>query len=34
MINFNDPKTKRVIAGIIAGILVVSMLLPMFASAL
>jgi hypothetical protein len=34
MINFHNPKTKRVIAGIIAGLLVITMLLPMVASAL
>lgn len=33
MINFNNPKTKRIIAGVIAGILVVCMLLPMVLSA-
>lgn len=32
--NFNNPKTKRVIAGVIAALLVVAMLLPMVASAL
>ena len=32
--NFNNPKTKRMIAGIIAGLLVIAMLLPMVASAL
>ncbi len=32
--NFHDPKTKRIIAGVIAAFLIVSMLLPMLASAL
>lgn len=32
--NFNNPKTKRVVAGVIAGLLVIAMLLPMVASAL
>ena len=32
--NFNNPKTKRVIAGIIAGLLILTMLVPLVASAL
>lgn len=32
--NFNNPKTKRMIAGIIAGLLVLTMLVPLVASAL
>lgn len=32
--NFNNPKTKRIVAGVIAGLLVIAMLLPMVASAL
>lgn len=32
--NFNNPKTKRIIAGVIAALLVVSMLIPLVASAL
>ena len=32
--NFNNLKTKRVIAGVIAALLVVAMLLPLVASAL
>ena len=32
--NFNNPKTKRMIAGIIAGLLVIAMLVPLVASAL
>ena len=34
MMNFNNPKTKRIIAGVIAAILIVCMLLPLVASAL
>ncbi len=34
MMNFNNPKTKRTIAGIIAALLVITMLLPLVASAL
>ena len=34
MMNFNNPKTKRIVAGVIAGLLVIAMLLPMVASAL
>ncbi len=29
MINFNDNKTKRIIAGVIVGLIVVSMIVPM-----
>jgi len=29
MMNFNDKKTKRIIAGIIVGVLVLSMVLPL-----
>ena len=32
--NFNNPKTKRMIAGIIAGLLVLTMLVPLVVSAL
>lgn len=32
--NFNNPKIKRIVAGVIAGLLVIAMLLPMVASAL
>ena len=32
--NFNNPKTKRMIAGIIAGLLVLAMLVPLVAAAL
>lgn len=31
--NFNNPKTKKMIAGIIAALLVITMLLPMVAAA-
>jgi hypothetical protein len=34
MMNMNNPKTKRMVAGIIAGILVVCMLLPLLSYAL
>ena len=34
MMNFNNPKTKRMVAGIIAALLVIAMLLPLVASAL
>ena len=34
MMNFNNPKTKRMIAGVIAALLVITMLLPLVASAL
>lgn len=34
MINFNNPKTKRVAAGVIALVLVLCMLLPMLSYAL
>ena len=32
--NMNDPKVKRIVAGVIAGILVISMLLPLLSYAL
>ena len=34
MMNLHNPKTKRMIAGIIAALLVIAMLLPLVASAL
>lgn len=34
MMNFNNPKTKRMIAGIIAALLIVTMVVPLVASAL
>lgn len=34
MMNFNNPKTKRMIAGVIAAILILCMLVPLVASAL
>ena len=34
MINFNNPKTKRIVAGVIAALLIITMLLPLVASAL
>ncbi len=34
MMNFNNPKTKRVVAGVIAGLLILCMLVPLVASAL
>ena len=34
MMNFHNPKTKRMIAGIIAMLLIITMLLPLVASAL
>ena len=34
MMNFNNPKTKRVIAGVIAAFLVICMLVPMLSYAL
>lgn len=34
MMNFNNPKTKRIIAGVIAGLLILCMLVPLVASAL
>ena len=34
MMNFNNPKTKRVIAGVIAALLIITMLVPLVASAL
>ncbi len=32
--NFHNPKTKRIITSIIAGILVLTMILPLFLAAL
>lgn len=32
--NFNNPKTKRIVAGVISALLIICMLLPMVASAL
>lgn len=32
--NFNDPKTKRIVAGVIAGVLIICMVLPLLLSAL
>lgn len=32
--NFNNPKTKRIIAGVISAILILCMLVPLLASAL
>lgn len=34
MKNFHNPKTKRVIAGVIAALLILCMLVPLVASAL
>lgn len=34
MMNFNNPKTKRIIAGVISAILILCMLVPLLASAL
>ena len=34
MMNFNNPKTKRIVAGVIAALLIICMLVPMAASAL
>lgn len=34
MINMNSPKTKKTVAGVIAGILVLSMVVGIFASVL
>lgn len=34
MMNFHNPKTKRIVAGVIAGFLIVCMLLPLVVSAL
>lgn len=34
MFNMNNPKTKRKIAGVIAGVLVLSMVVGIFASVL
>ncbi len=32
--NFNNPKTKRIVAGVISAILIICMLLPMLSYAL
>ena len=32
--NFNNPKTKRIVAGVISAILILCMLVPLLASAL
>lgn len=32
--NFNNPKTKRIVAGVISAILILCMLVPMVAAAL
>ena len=34
MMNFNNPKTKRIIAGVISALLILCMLVPLLASAL
>ncbi len=34
MINMNNPKTKKTVAGVIAGVLVLSMVVGLFASLL
>ena len=34
MMNFHNPKTKRMIAGVIAALLIMTMLVPLVASAL
>ena len=34
MINFHNPKTKRIIAGVIAAFLIICMLVPMLSYAL
>lgn len=34
MMNFNNPKTKRIVAGVISAILILCMLVPLLASAL
>lgn len=34
MMNFNNQKTKRIIAGVIAGLLVLCMIVPLVMSAL
>lgn len=34
MMNFHNPKTKRVVAGVIAVLLILCMLVPLVASAL
>ena len=32
--NFNNPKTKRIVAGVISALLILCMLVPLVASAL
>ena len=34
MMNFNNPKTKRIIAGVISALLVICVLLPLLSYAL
>lgn len=34
MMNFHNPKTKRIVAGVIAALLILCMLVPLVASAL
>lgn len=34
MMNFNNPKVKRIVAGVIAGVLILCMVLPLLVSAL
>lgn len=34
MMNFNNPKTKRIVAGVISALLILCMLVPLVASAL
>lgn len=34
MMNFHNPKTKRIVAGVIATLLIVCMLVPLVAAAL
>lgn len=34
MMNFNNPKTKRIVAGVIAGFLILCMVLPLLVSAM
>lgn len=34
MMNFNNQKTKRIIAGVIAGLLIICMIVPLVAAAL
>ena len=34
MMNFNNPKPKRIVAGVISAILILCMLVPLLASAL